>query len=114
MMIDGRITHVACEYCGDPNHPLRSRCHGCGTPLRTQSAAAVAYTRLMEQMELRRNPDTAPLAKLLTLDRQRSGQLETMGACCEAGALETLEELFDDALDYAHYRGPFWVNERTR
>jgi len=105
--MDGQITHVACEYCGAPNHPLRSRCHGCGTPMRNPSEAAVTYNRLLDRA-MERPPVTAPLAKLITLDRQRNGQLESMGACCEAGALETLEELFEDALDYAHYRGPFW------
>ena len=104
----GKLTFVACEYCGDPNHPLRSRCHGCGTPMRNPSDAAIRFAQLQDRVEAMQHADALPLARLITFDRQRNGQLETMGACSEAGALETLEELFDDALDYAHYRGPFW------
>ena len=58
----------------------------------------------------------APLSVLLTLDRQRAGMLAQMGACSQAAALETVEEILSDALEYAHYQGPFYMmaQEATR
>lgn len=53
---------------------------------------------------------TRSLRDALTLDRQRAGTLESMGACTSAEAREAVEIMLEMAIDHAHYIGPFHVD----